>query len=367
VGDGSPQADLVHARRAAHAMGLADLSPAGDETPPEPAAYTPPPVPRRRPPGERIADPDGSTAPVTPVHAPAGLRSLPSAPLTPWEPYPDQTDGGEPDPADGTLSRLRLPQGSPGGRRRSPGRGPSIGLVQAHTLRDLSVVGSLLRAARFRPLRSPDGGPLAVEPQDLREHLRAPLPDRYLALLLDHTARDGADWTPDLDPFLRWAYTRRAGLLVVEVGARDAVSELRAEAFTVRSVLHPALAAALRRPPGRATPLAHGVALLARQIRRALSRQGSALTEIHAVIATDGRANVPLRAALQDRAPDRAVGASAVKDAHAQAAVLGEQDPTRFRPFLLAPPGHGGRRLVQDLAARMGATVLPARGEGRGR
>ncbi|MGW0605119.1 hypothetical protein [Streptomyces sp. NPDC002644] len=355
--DAADRAGPPHARRAADAMGLPGLPTPERQDTPGPRPYMPPALPRRthRP---RQPGPDGdrpATATAR-VHPPSELRTLPSAPLPHWEPYPDTAPGGDTEAPDGGPSRLRLPHGRCAGAGRQPGRGPSTGLLQARSLRDVSVVGTVLQAARFRPLRSPRGGPLVVRPQDLREHLRPPLPDRLLALLLDHTAREGPDWTPHLEPFLRWAYTRRAELLVVEVGAATAATELRAEALGLRGVLHPALAPVLRRRPGRATPLAHGMALLVRHLRR----HAAAVTEVLAVAATDGRANVPLAASLRNRAPDRPVGSEAVRDAHAQAALLGSQDPTRFRPFVLAPPGHGGRTLVQDLADRMGAVVLPA-------
>ncbi|WP_405769432.1 hypothetical protein OG539_33250 [Actinacidiphila glaucinigra] len=353
--DGLREAGLGHARHAAQAMGLPELPDPGPQ--PEADAYTPPVLPPRTPP--TAAEPS-SLAPgsgTVSAHVPTDSRSLPAASVPARQPFPE----GSTVDASGGVS-LRLPRTVAAHHRHRSRRGPVTGLTQARALHDLSVVGTVLQAAWFRPLRSPYGGPLVIDPTDLREHRRAPVPDRFLVALLDHTSREGGDWSTALEPFLSWAYTRRAGVVVVEIGSRDATNEVRAEVLAVRNVLHPALTAALRRPAGRATPLAHGLTLLARHVHRVLARHSGAAAEVQAVIATDARGNIPLEASLSGRLPDPPVGVDGADDARDAAARLGEEDRTRLRVFLLTPEGHTDRGLVRELADRLGAAVLSTRG-----
>jgi magnesium chelatase subunit D len=353
--EGQREAGIGHARRAAQAMGLAELPELSPQRGAD--AYTPPVLPPRTSPAAEGPSSPALDSGVLTTHVPADSRSLPPAASPARHPYPEDSTADAP----GGVP-LRLPRTVAAHRRHRPGRGPVTGLTQARSLRDLSVVGTVLQATRFRPLRSAHGGPLVIDPMDLREHRRAPLPDRFLVVLLDHTSRDGDDWSTALEPFLRWAYTRRAEVFVVETGSRNATNEACAEVLTVRNVLHPALAAALRRPAGRATPLAHGLTLLARHVHGVLARHNGTAAEVQAVIATDARGNIPLEASLSGRLPDPPVGADGADDARDAAARLGDADRTRLRVFLLAPEGHTDRGLVRELADRLGAAVLSTRG-----
>jgi magnesium chelatase subunit D len=179
-----------------------------------------------------------------------------------------------------------------------------------------------------------------------------------LVLVLDHTCRaQGWDWYEPLAPYLHWAYVARALVGVVEVGAADpGDGELRATAFRARSLLDPRMPAALERPPGRATPLAHGLILAARMLRHDTQHGSAPVGESTLVVVTDGRANVPLAASESGTLPLGSVGRSGVDDALAAARPI--RAMRRVRSVLIDPGLEIHGHLAAVLAEALGAQLV---------
>lgn len=213
------------------------------------------------------------------------------------------------------------------------GRGRILGSEPADTLTDLSLVDTMLAAARRRCFESrhaaarvaaldpdtsatgvgPSAPPIAlpalrIKPTDLRRRRRAPAPGDLLVVVLDHTSLDWS-WGNALSRYLREAYVRRSSVALIQVGAAPATAaaaaatavsapvtadELRARSLQIRNVRSKALYDALTPRPGRATPLAHGLALAADAIRAAATRGRSHASRVRLVVVSDGRGNVRL-------------------------------------------------------------------------
>ncbi|MGW2557921.1 hypothetical protein ACWCXB_01490 [Streptomyces sp. NPDC001514] len=367
-GAGEVTADRVD--EAARLIGLPQAPPGqpGPEPVPRPDV-TPAAGPDRargRGPGSADRAPDGqSRVPAgTPVLEPGppehmGGGPAPGSPPS-VTPYPEDATERPPDSA-----FLRIPA------RRFTGplaaRGAVIGVRRAHDLWDLALVRTAMEAAKYQVMRgSPER--LAIAPADLRVYVRAPEPERLLALVLDHTCRDDWDWHEALEPFLQWAYISRAAAHVVEIGGRGAVNELRAEAFAARSVLDPRIAAALARAPGRSTPLAHGLEQAGHALRRAFQHHSSGQSEALLVVVTDGRGNVPLHVSHEGRPRRSAVGRAGVDDALAAAARISGMDRTRLHCVVVDPARQPYAELPYDLADALGGSVVegrPAEGAAR--
>lgn len=366
--DGATEVTAARVDEAARLIGLPSApQPPGDHDPtPDPGpgpAVPPPPGPgpgTRRAPRRTDHGPEGQRLPPAgrPVLAPEagaepiGPGQVPGAPAT-GTPYPE--DDAAPLPE---FASLRTPWR----RTAGPGaaRGPVIGVRRPHDLRDLAFVRTAMEAAKYQAVR---GHPprLAVAPADLRGYVRAPEPERLLTLVLDHTCRANWNWYEALEPFLQWAYVSRAAAQIVEVGARDAISELRAEAFTARSVLDPRITAALARPPGRATPLAHGLELAGQALRRAFQHHRAGLVEAWLVVATDGRGNVPLDASHRGRPPVGPVARTGIDDALAVAARISGMDRTRLHRTVVDPARQPYADLPFLLADALGGSVAEGR------
>ncbi|MFE4177064.1 hypothetical protein ACFRR7_34365 [Streptomyces sp. NPDC056909] len=362
--DGATEVTAARADEAARLIGL-PRAPLPSVPAPAPGPGLVPPEPPR--PGDRPGraprrtdrGPDGQRRMPAgrPVLAPEPAESIgpgpapePGAPATP---YPEDRTAPSAESAS-----LRTPWPRAAGPAST--RGPVIGVRRAHDLRDLAFVRTAMEAAKYQAVR---GNParLAIAPGDLRGYARAPEPERLLALVLDHTCRSGRRWRDALEPFLQWAYVSRASAHVVEVGRGDAVSELRAESFAARSVLDPRITAALVRPPGRATPLAHGLDQAAQALRRAFQHHRAGLVEAWLVVVTDGRGNVPLDASHRGRTPDGPVGRTGVEDALAVAARIGGMDRTRLHSVVLDPLRLPYAELPHLLADALGGTVIEGR------
>ncbi|MEU4161505.1 hypothetical protein [Actinoplanes sp. NPDC026670] len=242
--------------------------------------------------------------------------------------YPEDSPDALPD-----FASLRPPWQRAGTRR--PGRGPVIGTEPAGRPVDIAYLATVLEAAKFRRIRHGAAAPLRIHASDLRSNRRQPQPDAALVLLLDHTSRRGWDVTAALAPYLGWAYTRRAAVSLIELGHRDAVSELQAERRRLSGVLDPALNVALDRAPARATPLAHGLDLALQEMR--LRRRNLPIRDGEAwlVVVSDGRGNVPLEASQRDVLP-RSVSRAGVDDAVTVAG--GFAGLRAVRAVVLAPP-----------------------------
>jgi magnesium chelatase subunit D len=318
-----------HVRRAARLLGFRTT---GARPGPAPAESPPSPGPAAN--GDDTAGlPDDDTAgPAGPGTQQAPTSVLPAGPgpvaAPEQELYPEDSPDALPD-----FASLRLPWQRAGGRR--PTRGPIIGAEPSGRPVDIAYLATVLEAAKFRRIRHGADGPLRIHGSDLRSYRRQPQPDAALVLLLDHTSRRDWDVTAALAPYLGWAYTRRAAVSLVEIGHRDAVSELQAERSRLSGVLDPRLNAALDRKPARATPLAHGLDLALQEMRlrrRALPvRDGEAWF----VVVSDGRGNVPLEASQRDVMP-RSVSRAGVDDALTVAA--GVSGLRAVRAVVLAPP-----------------------------
>ncbi|MGW5416926.1 hypothetical protein [Actinomadura geliboluensis] len=274
-------------------------------------------------------------------------------------PYPEDEGAAEREP--GSL------RPEPVARVGGPGRGPRIGVRPAQDVRDLAVTATVLEAARYQALRC-DGHwasdhPLHISPLDLRSYRRAGQPGRLLVLLLDHTAKNGWDWYPALAPHLLWAYTRRAAVCVVEVGAAEPRNETRAERFVTTGLLDPRVAQALERPSGRSTPLAHGLDLAIETIRRRLHLGLLSTDNVLFIVATDGRGNVPIAASVAGT-PPRFAGSAGVTDALRIARGF---HALKHVPTVVIDPGPRANayltvRLAEALGARLGPAARPGVG-----
>ncbi|MFI6726323.1 hypothetical protein NRF20_15450 [Streptomyces sp. R-74717] len=307
------------------------------------------------------ANQDRHDVPGTPVHSPgaeepigAASAPLPEDRMPVGTPYPEDTAGPR---AEG--SELRNPAPRPAGAPRT-GRGPVVGVRRARDLWDLAPVRTAMEAAKNRAIRE-GRDRLVIAPQDLRGYVRAPEPVTLLTLVLDHTCHRDWDWHPALEPFLQWAYVTRASVQVIEVGSGAAADELRAESFAARSTRDPRIAVALTRPPGRATPLAHGLDQAGRALRHAFQHHRTGLVEALLVVVTDGRGNVPLAAThrgRQDRAP---VGRAGIEDALAAAGRIGSLGRTRLHCVVVDPGHRPYAALPSELAHALRGRVIAGR------
>ncbi|MGC5401513.1 hypothetical protein ACPXCP_37970 [Streptomyces sp. DT20] len=359
----------VHVGRAARLIRLRTAHRPSAPPPESAPAQEPPPTPG---PGPYRPAPDHGPGPEPPpetgpfVREPESAVPLGPAPVRseapgPFSPYPE--DGAGPGPDGATL---RIPARRTAGARAS--RGAVVGVRRARDLWDLAPVRTAMEAAKYRAIRG-GLGPLVIVPQDLRGYVRAPEPVRLLTLVLDHTCRGDWDWHPALEPFLRWAYVTRAAVHVVEVGARGAANELRAGSFSARSTRDPRIAAALARPAGRATPLAHGLDQAGSALRRALRHHRAGLVEAVLVVVTDGRGNVPLAAGRTGRRGSGPAGRTGTTDAVRAAERIRALGRSRLHSVVIDPGRRPYTALPAELADALGAHVIAARAdeEGAGR
>ncbi|MFF4269701.1 magnesium chelatase [Streptomyces sp. NPDC001536] len=321
------------------------------------------PVPEPAKPDPVTDDGPADRIPGTAVAVPAG----PAEALDTFA--ADAGDGvGSPFPEDDArFLREFAPLRIPWQRRPEPSsaRGPVIGVRSATTLRDLAFVATAIEAAKHqnlpgrRALRTDGDGRLVVLPGDFRSYARLPVAERMLVLLLDHTCRRGWDWQPALAPYLQWAYTGRASICVVEVGNRDAAHELKADHFVARSVLDPRVGRALHRPPGRSSPLAHGLAMTDQLLRRAF-QQRSNLVEAWLVVVSDGRGNVPLDTGTGDRLPGP-VRRTGIEDALSAAGRIGAMGRMRLHSVVVDAARQPYPDLTFQLADALGGVTVAGR------
>jgi magnesium chelatase subunit D len=241
-------------------------------------------------------------------------------------------------------------------------RGLIVGTEPTRELTDLSIMSTVLEAAKYQSIRragstAPARG-IVIYGADLRRHRRQSGPDSTVAFVLDHTCRRAWQWSGALAPYLGWAYTRRAAVTVVDLGHRDSANDLRAEVYRATSVLDRRITTSLSRSPGRASPLAYGLDLVIQALRRQL-RYGAAATEqAWLVVVTDGRGNVPLEASLRGQLSG-SVGTEGIRDALTVAA--GARSLSKVRPVVIAPEGLTHYpELPFDLADALGGIVADA-------
>ncbi|WP_189888313.1 hypothetical protein [Streptomyces xantholiticus] len=342
-----------HVDRAASLLGL--RSPSRPRQPVSPGVPTPDSI--SAPGGEAAHGASWPTARVPhQVQAGDGAAELPAhdVPQVPEGPYPEDSLADERE-----ASPLRPPAFRP---RDKTLRGHPVGTATTTTTRDLSLTATAQEAAKYQTLRCPghhaDGShPLHLTAADLRVHRRATESSGLLVLVLDHTSRRELDWYPALSPYLSWAYTSRARVAVVEVGALDAPSELAASVFLSRSLLDRRVVQALNRPAGRATPLAHGLQLAGLLLRHETQHGGAVVDEAVLLVFTDGRANVPLEASRSLNTP-AGVGDRGVRDAIEQAERIARLK--RVRSVVLHPGPRAYAHLLTELAESLDGELLRA-------
>ncbi|MFJ2953162.1 magnesium chelatase [Streptomyces sp. NPDC087270] len=363
----APATTAEHVTEAARLIGLAPggahrPAPGSPEEPAEPPRDEPLPPAEAAPALSPRGSEPGTATRTAELPAPG-----PEEPLGPLADHAPDPPGGDPYPED-EAEPLREFAPLRAAWRRDAGpaadRGPVTGIRRATDLRDLALVPTVIEAAKHqwlpgRTRRRGDG--VVISPADLRSHARAVEPERMLVLLLDHTSRPEWEWPQALAPYVQWAYAARATVAVVEVGGASAADELRAQTFHARNVLDPRLAEALYRPPGRATPLAHGLLLAAQLVRRAFQQQPTALAEAWLVVASDGRGNVPLRTSLTGR-HDGPVGRRGVQDALAAAGQLGALGRMRLHCVVLDTGAQPYAELPFELADALGGSVVAGPG-----
>jgi magnesium chelatase subunit D len=341
--DGSEEVRQAHVHRAAALVGLAvpeDVAPPRETAP----GQVPPPAEGRTNDQESLEE--SSEAPPG-VHAPGAMTTTGdpgrvtvlqgvSAPSTPTGPGNYAEDSPEALPE---FASLRRPWQWRSKRRAA--RGLIVGSEATREMADLSIMSTVLEAAKYQRIRSASspGRGLVIYGADLRRNRRQGGPDTSIAIVLDHTCRRNRkwDWTDALTPYLGWAYTRRAAVTMVEFGHRDSASDLRADVYRADSVLDRRITASLNRSPGRASssPLAYGLDLAIQHLRRQV-RYGAASTEqAWLVVVSDGRGNVPLDASLRGQLPGP-VGRQGIDDALMVAA--GAHSLSRVRKVVIAPP-----------------------------
>lgn len=267
--------------------------------------------------------------------------------LAPAVPYPEDQA-----PTLREESSLRLPF-----RRISrvrSDRGPILGIEASDSLRDLALVSTILHAALFRKVRRQDK--ILLTRADLRRYRRGQVPEQMLLILLDYTSLHDCDWQEAILPYLSEAYVERAGITIIQVGAREAECELQATSVSARSILVPLIGLALEAQPGLATPLAHGLELARQSISRALQHGRSAIQHATLVVVSDGRGNVPL-AASQTKTLNGKVGRQGIEDALEVARSL--RNLKSVTNILLNPQPERYAHLPELLAEALGAEIIP--------
>ena len=289
---------------------------------------------------------DVTTSPVTEL--PAAMMELPI------DPYREDEQ-----PVEREAASLRLPfQRS---SQISATRGSIIGTQPARALRDLALVNTLFESAKFQSIRrrsvrrqsgQTNDNRLLIAPSDLRSYRRAPIPEKLLMLLLDHTCLDGRFWLESLLPYFKQAYVDRARICFIQVGAATAAHLLRADRHLFNNVLVPSLADALDASPGKATPLAHGLDLAIQTLRHALQHGRQMAHSVRLIVISDGRGNVPLSASVVGQI-EHPVGREGIEDALLSARKLRAMDRVEIIFLDPQPSSHVG--LVSSLADALGA------------
>ena len=357
----APSVTVSHVSEIARALGLAPavttsrpIESSTDTSPPA-AAVQPERSPDRQ--SEQRSDPPAESLAAAevrlPVRASDGAIGFGSAEVVvSRSAYPeDETESAR------EIAPLRVPANYNRGPAKH--RGVAVGVDAAVDLTDVAWIPTLIRAAKFQTVRraglnADSHGTLILSPTDLCTYRRISEPQSVLALVLDHTCRQGWNWVDALASYLQWAYLNRAAICVIDVGAKDAPSEFRAERFVARSIRDPRVGSSLSRRRGRATPLAHGLQAAHMSLQHALQHGRSPASEAWLVIATDGLGNVPLSSSLHNEGGRWAD--EGVRDSMEIAAKLSGLD--NVRRVVVPPPRLPHPEILDRLAEVMGATIL---------
>jgi len=236
-------------------------------------------------------------------------------------------------------------------------RGPIYGVEQSDSLRDLAIVSTLTAAAMRQKVRGHDPikQGLLIEKSDLRRYRRGYVAEKMLMLLLDYTSLRDCNWQDAILPYLSEAYTERASITIIKVGARDATQPLQAETINARNILVPRVGTALAAQHGTATPLAHGLDLALQTLHRALQHGRSTAQKVTFVVISDGRGNIPLEASRQKKLTT-IVTREGVEDARQVASAI--RDLRRVEAVVLNPRPRYYAELPQLLAEALGAQLV---------
>jgi magnesium chelatase subunit D len=241
----------------------------------------------------------------------------------------------------------------------SSGRGPVIGSRRSDTLQDLAVLDTLFAAAPFQKQRrlklKRRSRDIILRREDLRSYRRAPSSGELLVLVLDYTTPRAEEWLDLLDPFIASAYTERAELCIVQVGAARAQNEFRSERILARNILVPSVAAALNVNAGRASPLADGLLQAYRTLQQTMTHGRSSKRTATLVVVSDGRCNVPLEAS-RIGAWDGRAGQRGIEDAKKVARDI--RVLPHVRRLMIDPGPRALRGLPQSLGVALGADII---------
>lgn len=304
--DNQHSVDNVHINRAAKMMGLSmsanagvkqpgreEEKPAEEQTPTEAASIS------ECSPGsdvpvfeEPTSEPQLVEEFAHEVDTPAEVfPSVPLPSVSVRTPYPEDEASVE---HEDTPLRLPIRAAS----SEDAGSGPIVGTERATSLHDLALVRTVMESAKFNRVRQKHSklakDKLLILPCDLHSYRREPIAEQIFVLLLDYTSLRNEAWTDALYPYLKEAYTERAIICLIKVGAADARHELRAEMIEARSLLVPEIGKAFSALPGRGTPLAHGLDLAFQALRRHLQHGRGGPYRATLVVLSDGRGNIPL-------------------------------------------------------------------------
>ncbi|HEU5226512.1 MAG TPA: hypothetical protein VFU49_01790, partial [Ktedonobacteraceae bacterium] len=274
------------------------------------------------------------------------------------QPYPEDEA-----PLEREEAALKLPP-----TRYAPSRsahGIIIGVDESDTFYDLALVSTILAAARFQKVRQqqyqrkyqhPYPG-LLIERMDLRRYRRSLPTEQIFMLLLDYTSiRQNQNWEAALLPYLHAAYTVRAAVTIIKVGAGDALSPLRAEVVRAKNILVPRVGLALEARHGRATPLAHGLSLALEQLQRVLQHGRNSAHKVSFVVISDGRGNVPLALSLRGER-EMLVTREGIDDALQEARKI--RALKHVETVVLNPQPDYYPDLPERLSEALGATLVP--------
>ena len=236
-------------------------------------------------------------------------------------------------------------------------RGLIYGVEQSDSLHDLAIVSTLTAAAMHQKIRGRDltKQGLLIEKSDLCRYRRGYVTEQMLMLLLDYTSLRDCNWQDAILPYLSEAYTERASITIIKVGARDATQPLQAETINARNILVPRVGTALAAQHGTATPLAHGLDLALQTLHRALQHGRSAAQKVTFVVISDGRGNIPLEASRQKKLTT-IVTREGVEDALQVASAI--RDLKRVEAVVLNPRPRYYAELPQLLAEALGAQLV---------
>lgn len=234
-------------------------------------------------------------------------------------------------------------------------QGTIVGVEESNNLNDLALISTILAALRMQKKRGGMEDGLILERSDLRSFRRGQVTENIFLLVLDYTSlRECPGWEETLLPYLYDAYTQRAGIVIVKIGAQESKSPLRAEVTRGRNILEPTVERALTEKRGRATPLAHGLSLAYEQIQRLLQHGRGRAQKVLMVVISDGRGNVPLLASVRGEIHG-SVGNEGVEDALREARRL--RRLKHIQAVVLNPQPRYYTDLPERLAEALGAGI----------